>query len=841
MSPTSLDGKNTKMDISTNLKVNVKPKEVCDHCGNEIRLVRIESKIEESSRLFCCEGCETVYSLIHSIGGDYYYRLKGRTILDPVKNNSETNEDTDEFTYQKFVRKTATHSEVTIQITNIHCSACVWLNEKVLNEEEGIFQANINFTTARVKVKFDETKINLSRILNLIKAIGYKPILFLEGNSQKEKNNYLKSLFLRIGVAGFSFGNIMIVSVALYSGYFSGIDLEFKRLFHYVSWAFATPAYLYSGYPFFLGFIRSIQRKNLSMDFLLFFGISLAYFYSIYVTLTDRGEVYFDSVAMIYFFILIGKYFEEKARVFASERIESLLCKLPETSILIQDNEETKIVSSEIKTGHSIKVAPGKRIPVDALLVSESAYVDESFLTGESLPILKNKGDSVLAGSLAIDSPLYLVAKSDYQNSTLSSLKLRLEEALHLKPKIQILTEKIASYFISTVFTLSIITFIIWYIKSGGNVEESLLPMIAVLIVACPCALGIAVPTALVTNHILNANKGVLLKNPSVVEKLDNTTEVFLDKTGTLTEGKFLVQESNIEEQYLPIIYKIEKNLEHPLAKSLVRYFEKIESLVVKAKEITVSNLVNVPGKGVMAEVQGKSGVKSFYRLGNLSFLDSKESIPKSETGSELDTEGTFIYLERDGVYLGYLKLADQIRPGAKEFVSSLQRIFKKVTMISGDRESSVSQLANRLNLNFFKSNLSPEQKREMVLSSQSAGETVLMVGDGINDSLALGVADVAISHSEAEDLSLERSDIVLTSGNLTGILYSVHSAKVTRRVILQNIILSLCYNSIMLPLAMFGLMLPVICSLFMALSSLTVLINSILIRARLSNWKLST
>lgn len=841
MSLLSLNGQNTDLDISSSPSVGVGTKEICEHCGNEIRLVRIESKMDGSNRIFCCEGCETVYSLIHSIGGDYYYKLRGQTKLDPVKIESETNDDTDEFTYQKFVRKTANHSEVTIQITNIHCSACVWLNEKVLNEEEGILQANINFTTARVKVKFDETKITLSKILNLIRAIGYKPILFLEGNSQKEKNNYLKSLFLRIGVAGFSFGNIMIVSVALYSGYFSGIDLEFKRLFHYVSWAFATPAYLYSGYPFFLGFIRSIQRKNLSMDFLLFFGISLAYFYSVYVTLTDRGEVYFDSVAMIYFFILIGKYFEEKARVFASERIESLLCKLPETSILIQDNEETKIVSSEIKTGHSIKVAPGKRIPVDALLLSDSAYVDESFLTGESLPILKNKGDSVLAGSLAIDSPLYLIAKSDYQNSTLSSLKLRLEEALHLKPQIQILTEKIASYFISTVFALSFLTFVIWFVKSGGNIEESLLPMIAVLIVACPCALGIAVPTALVTNHILNANRGVLLKNPSVVEKLDKTTEVFLDKTGTLTEGKFLVQESNLDEEFFPVIYKIEKNLEHPLAKSLVRYFERMESIVVNAKEITVSNLVNVPGKGVMAEVQEKSGKKYFYRLGNLSFLESKDVIPDSDRGSETDEEGTFIYLERNGIYLGYLKLADQIRPGAKEFVSALQRIFNKVTIISGDREASVSRLANRLSIHFFKANLYPEQKKEMVIASQSSGETVLMVGDGINDSLALGVADVSISHSEAEDLSLERSDIVLTSGNLTGILYSIYSAKTTRRVILQNIILSLCYNSIMLPLAMFGLMLPVICSLFMALSSLTVLINSILIRARLSNWKLST
>lgn len=824
----------SKETYQSNL-TNTTPTKECDHCGNQIRLVRIESRVGEDLKTFCCEGCETVYSIIHSIGGDYYYKLRGRTKLDPVRIETESSAEEESFLFQKFVRKFGDVSEVSIQITNIHCSACVWINEKVLNEEDGILSANINFATARVKIKFDDSKISLSKILNTIRSIGYKPILYLEGNASEEKTKYLKSLFLRIGVAGFSFGNIMILSVALYSGYFSGIDLEFKRLFHYVSWVFATPAYLYSGYPFMEGFFRSIKRRTLSMDFLLFFGISLAYFYSIYVTITDRGEVYFDSVAMIYFFILIGKYFEEKARVFASDKIESLLCKLPEISIKVIEDKVVTIPSNEIKTGDILKVAPGKRIPVDALSLSEAAYVDESFLTGESEAIQKRKGDTVLAGSLAIDSPLLLLAKSDYQNSTLSSLKLRLEEALHLKPKIQILTERIASYFITSVFFISFLTFCFWIWNTNGDFEKSLIVMISVLIVACPCALGIAVPTALVTNHILNASKGVLLKNPSVVEKLYKTTEIFLDKTGTLTEGKFLVQKITIPTNFLPIVYKIEKEVEHPLAKSLVKHFEKEESLVILAKGFLVQTITNVPGKGVVAEVKNSEGETHSYRIGNLSFLtDSNQNLLNREPKED----GTYIYFEQDGIYIGYIRLSDQIRSGAKDFILDLQKSFKKITILSGDRITSVEKIANEIGIPNFKGELSPEDKRKIVLEAQRKGETVLMVGDGINDSLALGVADVSISHSEAEDLSLEKSDIVLTSGNLNGILLSLHSAKITRNVIFQNILLSLFYNSIMLPLAMFGYMLPVICATFMALSSLTVLVNSLLIRFRISLWK---
>ncbi|MDZ4726324.1 MAG: heavy metal translocating P-type ATPase [Leptospira sp.] len=804
----------------------------CDHCGNTFRLVKLKAHIEGEEKYFCCEGCETVYSLIRSISGERYYSLKGSQRIEPVDfdegfENKYSQFDSDAI-YEKFVRTNNGLSEVIIQITNIHCSACVWLNEKVLSETIGIRSAQINFASGRAKIVFNHTEIKLSEILKSISQIGYKPQLYSPGSNTKQYKKSLNSLFLRIGVAGFAFGNMMVLSVALYSGYFSGIDTDLKRLFHFVSWFFATPAYLYSGYPFMKGFFHSIKQRTLTMDFLLFFGISLAYFYSVYVTFTDKGEVYFDSVAMIYFFILIGKYFEEKSRLNAAEKLESILCRLPEESIKIINGIETKVKSEDIRLGDRIKILPGMRVPVDGIIESEIIQIDESFLTGESKPITKRKGDTLLAGSLALDSHVVLIATTDYHASTLSSLKLRMEEALLSKPKIQILTEKIASYFISTVFIISLLTLASWLIVTNGNFEKSLIYTISVLIVACPCALGISVPTALVMNHILNSEKGVLLKNPSVVEPLAKISQIFLDKTGTLTEGKFLVREINIDTSFYPLLFALEKQVNHPLAKSIVSFLKPILANAQNYEIPEIHSFKAFPGKGLLADISTDSGTQTVL-LGNLQLLNNYQiSIPIHEK------EGSMVYLAIGGEYKGFILLADALRTESFEFVTKLRKIIPKITILSGDSALPVRLTADTLHINSYFSDLSPEEKVIKIKEARAKGNIVAMVGDGINDSLSLAGADVSISHTEAEDLSLEKADVVLTSGNLNGILYSIHSAKKTRQVILQNIIISLCYNSIMLPLAVFGFMLPVICSIFMAASSLTVLINSLSLRIRI-------
>lgn len=802
--------------------------ELCHHCGNEVINTAIIKEINNKKEIFCCEGCLTVSEIIHYSGKDLYYSLRGSSTLDRVKIENPKNENLDTpQIYEKYITKSNEgHSEIFIKISNIHCSACIWLNEKALSETEGVFGATINFATGTASVKFDLSLISITQIFRIIRSIGYNPILFKPGDKLKKGQNNLKNLLLKIGVAAFCFGNIMLFSVALYSGYFEGIELNFKRLLHYTSWALATPAYLYSGSPFMKGAFVSIKRKTLTMDLLLFIGISLAYFYSAYVTISDNGEVYFDSVCMIYFFILIGKYFEEKSRVDSHEKIDELLCKLPEMIISITNSNETVISSEEIVSGMQLKALAGERIPVDAKLLSEKIVVDESFLTGESRPVQKRKGSIIQAGSICLDSSCILEAITSYKDSSLSRMKNRIEKAILEKPKIQILTDRIASTFIKTVFGIAVLTFIGW-IAYSHDFEKALVYTISVLIVACPCALGISVPTALVTNHIVNSKFGAILKSPNAIDPLSKIDTILFDKTGTLTEGKFKVSQSNIQDDEIwSMLYHIEKESRHPIAKSILNYIEyNFPSIVSQNYTIVQSEVI--AGEGIKARIQ-KNREESQVIIGNSSLLQ-KNGIDFSE----VKQNGTVVYIASNQIYKGFLLLNDNIRIESKELISKLKHIISDIRMISGDREEPVFQIAKELGIKNFQSNCKPEDKAEIVKKLHEEFKIIAMVGDGINDSLSLAGADIGISHSGAEDLSIDKSDLIIVSDNLLSIHKAILSAKVTSRVIKQNIIISFCYNSIMLPLAIFGFMVPVLCAGFMTLSSLTVLLNSLSIRWR--------
>ncbi len=802
--------------------------ELCHHCGNEVLNTPIFKDINNKKEVFCCEGCLTVSEIIHSSGKDLYYSLRGSNTLDRVKFENPKNENLDTpQIYEKYVSKSNEgHSEIFIKISNIHCSACIWLNEKALSETEGVFGATINFATGTAKVKFDLSRIGITQIFSIIRSIGYNPILFKPGEKLKKGQNNLKNLLLKIGVAAFCFGNIMLFSVALYSGYFEGIELNFKRLLHFTSWALATPAYLYSGSPFMKGAFVSIKRKTLTMDLLLFIGISLAYFYSAYVTISDNGEVYFDSVCMIYFFVLIGKYFEEKSRVDSHEKIDELLCKLPEMIICMTNSNESVISSEDIMSGMQLKALAGERIPVDAKLISEKIIVDESFLTGESRPIQKRKGSIIQAGSICLDSTCLIEAVTSYKDSSLSRMKNRIEEAILEKPKIQILTDRIASTFIKTVFVIAILTFIGW-ITYSHDFEKALVYTISVLIVACPCALGISVPTALVTNHIVNSKFGAILKSPNAIEPLSKIDTILFDKTGTLTEGKFKVSQTNItKEEIWSILYQIEKESRHPIAKSILKYIE-INFPNALTSNYSIKHIEVIAGEGIKAIVQNYKDEIQFI-LGNSSLLKRNEI-----HFSDIIENGTVVYIAFNQSYQGFLLLNDNIRIESKELISKLALIIKDIRMISGDREDTVSETAKELGITNFQANCKPEDKSNLVKKLHEESKVIAMVGDGINDSLSLAGADIGISHSGAEDLSIDKSDLIIVSDNLLSIHKAILSAKVTSRVIKQNIIISFCYNSIMLPLAIFGFMLPVLCAGFMTLSSLTVLLNSLSIRWR--------
>lgn len=800
----------------------------CYHCNTPIRTEKdlILGEINAQTESFCCSGCRSLATLLVNNGLTQFYTLRGSEKLESVNTERKNREDLEtESVYQEYViQKNEGICETLITIGKIHCSACVWLNEKVLGDQEGVLEARINFATGRMKLVYDRKRIDLNEIFSIISGIGYEPSLYSPLKAETGVSRFSKDLFYRMALAGFSWGNIMLFSIGLYAGYFTGIEIEFKRLFHFVSWIFATPVYLYSGYPFFKGAKESIKRRMLTMDTLLFSGVSLAYFYSIYVTLTDHGEVYFDSVCTIYFFILIGKFLESAIRLKAGRKVGELLSTLPQEYTVIREEIETQIAPSAIRVDERILLKNGNRVPVDGILKSVTAYFDESFLTGESKPVTHKNGDTILSGSLCLSTNAELIATTTAKESTLSRISALIESSLQAKPGIQRTTDRFSTYFIQIVLGIAFATFGIYGIYFH-NWESAVLNTISVLIVACPCALGLAVPAAYVVSNLLHSSKGILVKNPDSLEILSRADRIYFDKTGTLTTGKLSLQEERFLSQdeklrIYSLVLTLESGSTHPLAESLKKEIgKKLRNQNEEPIAYTWKEIAEIPGSGMEGRLIGET---TSYRIGNLHFVSL----------GALKQDGK-IYLGKGGVLLASFVLEDSVRPETKSAIEKLKHSFGFLGILSGDSRSKVESLATAVGIDHPLFELKPEEKLKVIQNAQKEGKTVVMVGDGINDSACLAAANLGISMGIASDLSIDKSDLVLISNQLDSIVSAVKISKKTRNIVFQNILISLTYNSIMLPLAAFGFMLPVICAGFMTLSSLSVVLNSISLQWR--------
>ncbi|TGK17454.1 cadmium-translocating P-type ATPase [Leptospira fluminis] len=801
--------------------------QVCFHCNSTLDETPVFRQVSGIERTYCCNGCAELSSLLLTSGLGHFYEIRGGQKLDPAEIPTKQTPDSrleTESVYSEYVEKTAEgNSLVRLSIGGIHCSACVWLNETALSRVPGVVTARMNFATSRLNVEFDRNKTNLSGIFECVRKLGYTPNLYSPYKSEAKVEKPFKDLTLRMVVAGFCWGNIMLFSAGLYAGYFEGMDLGIKKLFHYVSWILATPVYVFSGYPFWKGALESWKRRFLSMDTLLFLGVSLAYFYSAYVTLTDRGEVYFDSVCTIYFFILLGKYLEAYMRYKAGSKVGELLSLLPEEYEAERDGIWKKVSTSVLAEGDRIKLVSGSKVPVDGILESENGYFDESVLTGESEPVHKVRGDFLRAGSIHLSGAIFFRALGTSSQSTLAQIGRLLEESLLTKPKLQRTTDKLASVFVKIVLLVALGTFLYWWGNSGT--ETAVLNTISVLIVACPCALGLSVPAALVVSHLLQSQAGILVKNPESTETLAKADRIFFDKTGTLTTGKLELQEEKIFGEDRPVYYRnlaysLETNSSHPLAKSLVRALGE-KSNDHSSPETFWKEIREIPGFGIEAKRPGENG--NLYRIGNRKFAFESES----------KNDG-WIYFTRNLHPMVAWKFGDSPRSDAKKSITLLKSSIPHLQLLSGDSSEKVERLAGEIGIQEFEGDLSPEQKRDRIREAQKKGETVVMVGDGINDSACIAQANLGISMGMGSDLSLDRSDLILVQNRLDSLPKAVSIAKTTRRIILQNIALSLTYNSIMIPIAALGYMLPVICAGFMTLSSITVVLNSVSLKRRI-------
>ncbi len=801
----------------------------CYHCGLPVEQSgSFTANVAGEEREFCCFGCQTVCQTIHNAGLQSFYQKtpEGNTLAPPPDIPSELKSyDLDEV-QSDYVDTLDDVRTIHLLVEGIHCAACVWLIEHSLAKQQGVIAAEVNLTSKRLRLKWDNRVTALSTILHALGQIGYAAIPFDPETAEGLLARKHRSLLYRMAFAGFAMMNLMWLSIALYSGADQG---EFRNWFHWIGFLIATPTLFYAGFPFLRNALLGLRHRYLTMDLPIAIGATATYSYSAYITFTGSlyGEVYFDTVVNFLFVILVGRYLEAISKREALSATTRLLELQPKLATVINDGQPNVVPIRSVKIGDLLLVKPGEKIPVDGVLVDGQSAVDESMLTGESLPVVKKLDDTVVAGSINGEGAFTVQAQQVLRNTALAKIVSLMEDAQSSKAPIQCTADRIVPWFVVVTLSLAVITFIYWY---QFDFEKALLAATSVLIITCPCAFGLATPMSVAVATGVGANHGILIKQGAALELLSQVTHFVFDKTGTLTEGKLCVVTIETlaelsEDKILAMAASIEQRSEHGIAKAIIETASD-QALMI----LPITDFSSSPGQGVQALVE-----KQQIIVGTQIWL-LEQGVQGNERWNqrvaELEQQGiSCIFVAIDGVMSGLIGLADQLRSDAQSMIANLQQQGIGVTVLSGDRESVVKAVTASLGDIERQAEVLPKDKADVVKLLQQQGAVVAMVGDGVNDAPALIQADVGIALASGTDVSIESADIVLSHNELSKVSQAKHLASRTLRTIKQNIVLSISYNIIMVPLAMMSLVSPLVAALTMPISSLLVIGNAARIR----------
>jgi heavy metal translocating P-type ATPase len=670
----------------------------------------------------------------------------------------------------------------------------------------------------------------VEEVFKALKGTGYRArILSFQGKSKAEKKQE-NTLLQLLGAAAFGMQVMLLYLVVLYPRYSAGdYGAEEVRRIQYMVWALASPVIFYGGISFLIGAWRALRARTANMDTLVALGTLSAYGYSVYVTVTGSGEAYFDSVVMITTFIMLGRYLEAVGGARARKDIRQLLSMQPERArrrtVGDSEGEWEEVSASRLEPGQEILIRPGERIPADAEIIEGEADVDESLVTGESAPVAKKPGSSVLAGTVATNGALVCRVTKETGDSRLTQITRLVQQTLSKKPPIQRLADRAATWFAFGILGTAVITVTVWYLLSG-SLPRALLTGVAVLVVACPCALGLATPLALVVSLGRATRAGLLVRNPVALESAAKVRRLVVDKTGTLTQGRMSVvaavpaAETGMDSgELLRQAAAVEQFSEHPLAKAIGAA---AGGRVPEASEFSLKR-----GEGAKAVVGGQE-----VRVGTGTFVG--QTLPREQIDSAAGRERqaqSVVWVARDSTILGYIAVRDQLNPTASEALRLLAARDIHTVMLSGDRPKTAEAVARELSLADFEGQCPPERKAERIRTWQEKGELTAMVGDGVNDAPALAQADLSITVAGGTDVAGETSDVILTRPDLRLLPSLIDLARRTRRIILENLGWAFAYNLVALPLAALGLIRPIIAAVAMACSSLLVVSNSLRLR----------
>lgn len=796
-------------------------KRICAHCLSEVPLEKWTSIVEDGvEKWFCCSGCLMAYRILHEAGLEDFYarRIWGETGLPEGAFECRYSEEE----LARYVRTGSEGAEILLMVEGVRCSSCVWVLEKLLLKNPAIKSARISFSARTASIRYDPGKVKASGIIETMSRIGYPARPYEADEAERLATKERRSLLIRFGTAFFLSMQLMGSSIGLYSGYIKGMEESAHDYLGLFSLVMATPVVFYCGWPFFSGAVRAIKNRAADMDLLVSLGVLSAYFYSIYA-LTTGDEVYFDSAAAIVTFLLLGRFVEAGARKESLSSVVRLMKLKPDRATLITPEGEKETDSSSIAAGDLVLVKPGGRFPADGTVEEGETETDESAVTGEPYPVPKNRGDFVTSGTVNISAAVKVRVTMAGADAFINRVAALISEAQLRKPAISRLADRVAGFFVPMVIMLALGAFV-WALTSGQGTGPALLRAVSVLVVACPCALGLATPLAVMAASGNAALRGILFKGGDVIERTALVDTIALDKTGTMTSGKpkvtaIIPASPEIPpEKVIGYAAAAEAGSSHPIARGIVS----------KAREMgfdpqpSVSR--SIPGRGV--KLMTLDGV---VLAGNRRFLE--ESGVKVEMQADPGGPGVFAYVALDGMLLGRIDLTDELRPEVKRAVASLYELGLRTVMLTGDVESGARRAAYEAGIAKVYSGLTPSDKTDWVKMAQTRGERVLMAGDGINDAAALAGASVGCSMGGAVDTALDSSGLVLMKPDLGKLVEAILLSRKTMRIIRQNLAWAFGYNAIMLALAVSGILVPLYAALAMALSSICVVGNS----ARLS------
>jgi Cu2+-exporting ATPase len=784
-------------------------------------------RIDGDERAMCCPGCQAVAEAILAAGQENFYRVRSGYTPGVPRAADGFRDDADIYDLPE-VQRQFVHSpggdlrEASLILEGVTCAACIWLIEQYLGRHPGIEQVRVNYATERALVRWDDSRISLAEILREIEKIGYRALPYDGERQQAAQLRQRRDQQRRLVVAGLFGMQVMMLSISLYAGAWSGIEREFEQLFRWLGLGLTLPVLLYSGAPFFAAAWRDILRRRIAMDLPVSLALGAAFGASAAATLGGSGEVYFDSVVMFVFFLTASRYFEGMARHRSAASIERLAQTMPLTANRLTrdgDRHET-VAAASLEIGDRVIVRPGESVPADGEILEGHTAIDESLLSGESLPLEKQAGDRLFGGSINRANPICMRVTAVGADTALAEIQRSIERAQADKPPLARLADRVAARFIALVLLIAGSVVVYWWLQDPARWFEIAL---AVLIVSCPCALSLATPTALSATLGRMQSIGLLVRRAAALEDMLHVTHVVLDKTGTLTLGT--PQLARVEcnagfarEQCMRIAACLERHSEHPFARALVT--------AAGSEDLTrAQRLENVAGSGLRARIEGQD-----YSIGNAAFVGGNcaEPLPRAWRDAPQVDGGSAVFLARADRVMAMFVFRDELREDAADIVESLRRRGKRVLLMSGDGEAAARRVAAAVGVDEFSAGLSPDGKTQAVKALQARGARIMMIGDGINDAPVLAAAEVSIAMGGATALARSSADVVLVANRLQSVLQALDIAARTRRIVWQNMCWALMYNFGAIPAAALGLVAPWLAAIGMSLSSLVVVLNAL-------------